>query len=91
MVEAAQIRGAKRIKTDNTNVDEDGDDDELEFTVTIAGVVNSPQKLRTFTQKQCLNESWVKTFFENMEKEMVKEVSKNTTQANFKDYFEKLV
>ena len=64
--------------------------DELETTVSNAEVINSLKNLRTFTQKQGLSESWVKTFFNNMEKEMLREVQ-NKKQANIKDYFEKLL
>ena len=53
-------------------------------------IVASLKNLRTFTQKQGLSESWVKSFFENMEKQMLQEISKNHKQENIKDYFEKL-
>ena len=87
LFEAAQIRAAKRNKTDNNNHDQD---DDLEDTVSNSEVVASLKNLRTFTQKQGLSESWVKSFFENMEKQMLQEISKNHKQENIKDYFEKL-
>ena len=58
--------------------------------MTNAEVINSLKKLRTFTQKQGLSENWVKTFFDNMEKEMLREV-RNKKHANTKDYFKKFV
>ena len=42
LVEAAQIRAAKRIKFDNNNVDED----ELETTVTNAEAINSLKNIK---------------------------------------------
>ena len=58
--------------------------------MTNSEIVASLKNLRTFTQKQGLSENWVKSFFENMEKQMLQEISKNHKQENIKDYFEKL-
>ena len=86
--EAAVARAAKRQKPDNNNEGADDDDDEEEEEhISNAEVVTSLRKLRTFTQKQGMSATWVKEFFSNMEKEMLREITMKEKQTTIQDYF----
>ena len=70
--EAAVARAAKRQKPENNNEGADDDDEEEEEHISNAEVETSLRKVRTFTQKQGMSATWVKEFFSNMEKEMLR-------------------
>ena len=82
--EAAVTRAAKRHKPENNNEGAD-DDDEEEEHISNAEVVTSLNKLRTFTQKQGMSATWVKEFFYNMEKEMMREITMKQKQTTIQD------
>ena len=67
------------------------DDDEEEEHISNAEVVTSLRKLRTFTQKQGMSATWVKEFFSNMEKEMLREITMKQKQTTIQDHFTKTI
>ena len=89
-IEAAQVRAAKRIKLDNNNVDNDDDDDGEDpvHIVTNSELVASMKTMRTFTQQQGISTSWAKEFFDNMEKEILKQINNKSKQTSIRDHFQ---
>ena len=86
--EAAVARASKRQKPDNNNEGDDEEEEEEEH-ISNGEVVTSLRKLRTFTQKQGMSATWVKEFFSNMEREMLREITMKQKQTTIQDHFTK--